>query len=296
MPQLTLDFLSRQATQEAPAPTNGRQRQLTLQLLQPNLAALEADLLRLREEYDAEIARKADPAFARYPIGFCLEICKGVLALVQRELAAPVTPGIRALRQFIAEGGIAKRVWGDLRGRYFQNAIQLGGLYVDVANDSVDPSKPKVEILPLQQSSFTALQGFAQYARLAEVYWQAKVYPNRYLPELAPVFPLLLVYPNRRIQPHSAYQTMLYQNLLSDFVLAERVLFEGEWRDRRLPEEDRLRLEQSLRKVRPSANDAPVHAVDDATLKEMFREARATGLRLDAERCQALLNLAQNIR
>src|SRR5690606_19111862 len=129
----------------------------------------------------------------------------------------------------------------------------------------------------------------------AEVYWQARVYPNRYLPELAPVFPLLLVYQNGRIQPHSAYQTMLYQNLLSDFVLAERVLFEGEWRDRRLPEEDRLRLEQSLRKVQASAADAPVQAVADATLKEIFRAARASGLRLDAERCQTLLNEAQRV-
>src|SRR5690606_32787089 len=100
LPQLTVDFHRRHATMQAPAPHNGRQRQLTLQLLQPSLTDLTTDLLRLRAEFDAEIARKADPAFARYPIGFCLEICKGVLSLVQRELAAPVTPGIRALRQF----------------------------------------------------------------------------------------------------------------------------------------------------------------------------------------------------
>ena len=295
MPQLTLDFLARQATHEAPVAPDGRQRQLTGRLLKPHLKALEADLLRLRAEYDETIAQQSDPNLARYPIGFCLEICKGVLALIQRELAAPTTPGIKALHRFIAEGGLAKRVWGDLRGQYFQNAIQIGSLYVDVANDSVNPAKPKIEILPLHQAGFQALSDYDSYARLAESYWHARVYPNRYLPHLAPLYPLLLVYPSGKIQLHSSYQTMLYQNLLSDFALAEQALFQGGWRDRRLPEADLLRLEQAVRQLpSPGANFHP-ETVDDASLASIFRKVRASQLRLDAERCQVLLDLARKL-
>ena len=55
-------------------------------------------------------------------------------------LAAPggqAEAGRRALRAFLRAGGTLRRVWGDLRGQFFQNAFQLGTLYLDVANDSV---------------------------------------------------------------------------------------------------------------------------------------------------------------
>jgi hypothetical protein len=40
---------------------------------------------------------------------------------------------------------VLKKVFVLLKGRYFQNALQLGNLYVDVANDTVDTAKPKLE-------------------------------------------------------------------------------------------------------------------------------------------------------
>ena len=59
------------------------------------------------------------------------------------------SPVERAIREFIGKGGAFRSVWGVLREQYFQNAIQLGGLYVDVSNDTVVVTKPKVEILPI---------------------------------------------------------------------------------------------------------------------------------------------------
>jgi len=91
-----------------------------------------------------------------YPLGQCLEIS---LAVEQRlkavdpaALSGPAQVGHQAWSAFLAVGGTMRRIWGDLRGKYFQNAFLLGTLYVDVSNDTVVPTKPKVEILPFHES------------------------------------------------------------------------------------------------------------------------------------------------
>ena len=296
MTQLTLDFLARQANEEAPFQPDVRQQALTERHLEPNKDAIFSDLLRLRAEFDCSIEHSLHqhPRLDQYPTGFCLEITKGVLRLINRELANPTTPAMHALRRFCEQGGCAKRVWGNLRHQYFQNAIQIGSLYVDVANDSVDRNKPKVEILPMSAANFYPLSDYDSYSGLAERYWKAQAYPNRYLPPLAPLFPLLLVYPNGKIQLHSAYQMLLYQNMLSDFTLAEEAIFSGSFQDRRLPSEI---LQQLPGRWKPHLNNLQLSTspVQDDELRQSFTEARETQLRLDAIRCQNMLNLFQRL-
>ena len=52
--------------------------------------------------------------------------------------------GLIALVAFMSHGGTMRKVWGDLRGEYFQNAFIVGSLYVDVANYTVVPTKPAI--------------------------------------------------------------------------------------------------------------------------------------------------------
>ena len=108
------------------------------------------------------------------------------------QLSGPVSAGCLALRRFLAAGGEMRRVWGDLRGSYFQNAFQIGTLYVDVANDTVVRSKPKVEILPFEASGLVAINDYSHFAKIAESYWSVTAWPNHIFPEIAPFFPLLI--------------------------------------------------------------------------------------------------------
>ena len=287
MPTLTPEFLTRQAEQESIYPVDDNQRELCRRWLWPNVEALQEDFLTLRLEFDKTFT-PVPQSGRNYPIGYCREISLGVFNLLQKAITVPETPGISALRNFCAAGGKFKRVWGDLRRSYFQNAFQAGDMYIDAANDSVVITKPKVEILPLQKADFFPLNDFDSYARLAETYWKGQVYPNRYLPKLAPVFPILLLYPNGHIKLHSQYQTPLYLNLVHEFSLAENFLLHSPWSNRELAPEQLAQLE---RQVGASVEwlSAPLN---DEALAGVFNGARESGLRLDAARLQVLLDHA----
>jgi len=194
-----------------------RQTRLTADYLLPHLADVEAFFLALRAQVDAELAPRQPVKLGKpYPLGQCLEI-----TLAAQQLLKAVTPvqlpsaaasaGYAAYLAFRRAGGMLRQVWGDLRGEFFQNAFQLGSLYLDVSNDTVTPSKPKVEILPFAEARFVAVRDYEHFSQVARRYWKVEVYPNHILPELAPYCPLLCQYPDGRliVAEISAYMASL---------------------------------------------------------------------------------------
>ncbi|MEQ8394853.1 hypothetical protein [Thalassobaculum sp.] len=178
---------------------NRRQRTLTARFLEPHLSAVAALFADLRAQTDRDVAAglRDWPGPKPYPEGYCREIRNDVWARLKRLLAgrdnAAGGPIAGFLRGFLRAGGLAKPIWGDLRGAYLQNAIQLGALYVDVANDTVDVTKPKIEILPLAGSGMRAIRTPEHFAELAARYWKAPVYTNTLIPAVSPIFPLLIL-------------------------------------------------------------------------------------------------------
>ncbi len=160
----------------------------------------------------------------KYPVSCCLEITRHMLALLSQEPACVETAGITSLHDFCRNGGKIKRLWGALRGVYFQNAMQAGSYYIDVANDTVDPSKDKIEIRPLEQSGFRNLQSYREFADVAETYWKCRMIPNWYFPNLAPVFPILTFNKDGGISLDSKNVFMLPMNLEARFELAHDFL------------------------------------------------------------------------
>lgn len=281
---LTLEFITSKAEEEQIVAVNFKQVKLTKKLLMPRIKEIEADMLQLRAAFDHSFDRDKVKYGKRYPEGFCQEITLGVKEVLQKELPTAKTPGLSALRDFIAQGGLAKRIWGNLRNQYFQNAFQFGSLYVDVANDTVTVTKPKVEILPLAKARMFPIADYDGYADVAEKYWQGQVYPNRVLPELAVMFPLFLVMPNGKLALHANYQTILYRNMQFDFTLAERFLLWNKRKNLDLPAPHLDRL--------VSQYGALSEPIGDDELKQHFDSARSSALRFDAKRCQNLLDRA----
>ncbi|MDG4721672.1 MULTISPECIES: hypothetical protein [Thalassospira] len=279
---LTLDVITERAEREQIIAPNFKQVKLTKKFLLPKVKELETDMLRLRAEFDQSTNRMATKGSKTYPEGFCQEITIGVMAILQRELPSASTPGLMALRDFVANGGLAKRIWGNLRNQYFQNAFQFGSLYVDVSNDTVVITKPKVEILPVSKARMFPISDFDGYADIAEKYWKGQVFPNRVLPDLAVMFPMFLITTTGKVELHSNYQTILYRNLQFDFALAERFLFKSKRREDCLPESYLTKLVDRF--------GALENPVDDVTLRQHFEAARQSQLRFDATRCQAMLD------
>lgn len=213
---------------QEPAPVTRRDAALTARFLLPAAEVLEELFLDLRAETDRELGPGMALRYGKpYPLGCCREITQDVLERLGVALAKPDYSGARALRAFLAAGGAGRCVWGVLRSRYFQTALQFGGLYVDVANDTVTVTKPKVEILPLEEAGLEAVRGAQHFAEIANTYWGMRIFANHALPSLAPLLPMLGVAPGQAPVLHSAtkYMTELFRR--DEFSLSEAWLAEG---------------------------------------------------------------------
>ena len=207
-----------------------REQALTDRHLAPVLADLEAFLLWMRAELDARLSRaKPSRQGKRYPLGQCLEISRAA-KLVLAGLSAvapppgPAARGRDALHGFMAAGGTVRQVWGDLRGAYFQNAFLIGTLYVDIANDTVVASKPKVEILPFERAGFGPVRDYLHYATVARRYWDARVLPNHLVPALAPWFPAITIIPGGGVQLDAPTYYMIGMTRAGAFAPSEALL------------------------------------------------------------------------
>ena len=158
----------------------------------PRVIDLLATLRRQVDQEAATLARQ-QPAgdVARYPVGFCAVIRDRVLAGMLRD---------PEIRRIVDAGGRLTPVFVILKDRYFQNAIQFGNLYIDVANDSVDPAKPWLEWMDIREVPFENVGDLATLARVAESYHRCRAFPNVCFPLLAPVAPLLAIDEAGRVQ------------------------------------------------------------------------------------------------
>ncbi|WP_395400474.1 hypothetical protein ACHMW6_23815 [Pseudoduganella sp. UC29_106] len=249
---------------EARLVDQSRQAVLTERHLLPVLTELEAFFLAVRSQVDAQLEfslpiKKGRP----YPYGQCLEISQAAQRQLQRQdlhtlaLSPSAQSGRTAFLAFRRAGGELRQVWGDLRGEFFQNAFQLGTLYLDVSNDTVTPTKPKVEILPFTEARFVPIADYRHFARVAERYWQVQVYPNHLLPEWAPYCPLLYVAVDGRVMLGEATLYMVSLTQTGRFEPSEAVLC-----DAAMPSDLFKRARAGLADIAGTLPDNPEHGRD----------------------------------
>ena len=209
----------------------GRQAVLSERHLLPALLELEAFFLAIRSHVDLTLERAQPVKLGKtYPLGQCLEISQAVMRLLERadvsavQLSDAAVAGRKAFAAFRKAGGAFRLVWGDLRGEFFQNAFQLGTLYLDVSNDTVTPSKPKVEILPFEQARLIPIADYRHFARISSRYWKHRVYPNHVLPELAPYCPLIHLAPDGVLSIMDCTEYMVGMTRAGRFAPSEEVL------------------------------------------------------------------------
>lgn len=211
------------------APVDAAQAALTIRLLAGQTDALRGHFLALRAEVDAVLAPRLPRAGGKaYPYGRCEEITRELYARLTLRLQQPQHPVEQLLHRFVREGGVVRTVWGVLREQYFQNALQFGGLYVDVSNDTVVVTKPQVEILPIERSGLEPVRDLAHFRLTAQRYWNATVYANHRLPSLAPLLPMVTVSPGKLVPGlQSACDYMIGLMCGDGFAQAEAWLRDG---------------------------------------------------------------------
>lgn len=184
-------------------------------------------------EYLAHLRIKADidlikdyPHFSGkpYPLGRCKEIRNAVFELLNKELASNPHHALSPLITKLQAGHEIKQVWGSLRDEYFQNAMIVDDLYIDVANDTVNPNKPRVEITAAAKSGFSAITSFEQFCTIAKRYWQVTLYRNDVFPALAPYFPIVCIGENNSCWFAAATNEMLELTMNSGFNESKHIL------------------------------------------------------------------------
>lgn len=128
-----------------------------------------------------------------YPIGHCAHITQIIFRLIDNPDIIACFPGLQNYLKFKSNGGNSRIIWGICRDKYFQTAMQWGPYYVDVANDTVDIHKPKVEIFELSDPgcNFNFVQDLYEYLSVMESYWERKVYTYSTFPQLIDTYPII---------------------------------------------------------------------------------------------------------
>ena len=210
---------------------NSQQRELTAEYILPYLEGIMVELAWLRRALDQTVAAEArgrslvlsellkreatlacdrwigeeltqimrlrwtdfESRLSVYPIGACKEISFVVFEMIRRNPQMFQRSALNRLQEFREAGGVFKRIWGSIRGVYFQNAMQVGSHYIDVANDTVDSTKPSTDQAPLEKSGFKNFETFGEYAAVRSSYTGDRVLRNNFIPALLPYRPLWMV-------------------------------------------------------------------------------------------------------
>lgn len=254
-----------------PAPITRDQLALTKRFLIPSLKKIYDYLYALRDEMDPALYARYTMAYGKeYPLGCCLEITDTVRQELVRRLQKPQLPAERALHAFFKAGGIMRPIWGALRGQFFQNATQIGTLYVDVSNDTVTVTKPKVEILPIDQSGLEAIRDLHHYRDVARLYWNCEIMANHAVPALAPLMPMM------GVRPGEAAQLMPPLDYMTALVMRDRFQMSEAWL-RDVPSPAPEVLEPFLRVLPAHLRPAPGLDVRAAAI-DACRVAREQGM------------------
>ena len=147
--------------------------------------------IELNDFINKELTKYGKKSLINFPFGACYFITYSVFDYIKIEIER--NPQLSFFKAFLKEGGVFKIIWGQIRDEFFQTAFQIGEYYVDLANDTVFLTNPKVKITKLQDSDFKNIDTISEYYSIKKIYHKEQIYPNIYYPNLAPFVPFFTV-------------------------------------------------------------------------------------------------------
>ena len=214
-------------------------REELLRLARAHRDAVDADL---RRDLAAgrPVPNAPEPSEAAYPHGFCFAICTQVFEGLSKE---PLVQG------FVAAGAIWKTVYFIQEGRLFQNAIQCGDDLLDVANDTCNPALEPVVCTALDDVDWDNLLDYRQTAAVAEKYYNARLFPNRFFPLLFPVAPFLRLGEGGDIAIFWHEHLLFFQDINEGWPRVAALLDDAAWLEQPLPEPHAARMRELQREA-----------------------------------------------
>lgn len=216
-----------------------QQALLTKKLLLPKLKQIIYGVNAIREAFDKKFLaetknHKAPTPYGflspdEYPVGYCGIIRDNLFEVLK------ISPFFTS---FCRQGVLLKKIYVILDGRYFQNAIQLGNLYLDVGNDTVDIHKPKVVCKPLKEVDYKCFEDYDECFDIAENYLNIKLYPNLIFPLITPIFPVFAISENGEISLFNTHMVIAFKSMIRHYEPIRKFLLSSPYiQRRRLPSE-----------------------------------------------------------
>jgi len=217
-----------------------RQKSLTQALVMPKIEKIMQDLSLMRDDFDQAFYKKHKQEIETkknkniyghidvldYPIGFCQLIRDGLFdKFVQLDV----------IKQLIQQGVICKKVYIILDDRYFQNAIQLGYLLIDVANDTANPNEARIYYKSFDDLNYRNFYCYDKYFQIAEKYLNLKFYPNRLLPQIYNIYPVFALSADGICSLFLHQEIILYKDISMNFKLSEDFKRSSSFNNRVLP-------------------------------------------------------------
>jgi hypothetical protein len=162
----------------------------------------------------------------RYPLGFCGQIRDQVFHRLNIDLE---------FRELIGPDTLFKKVFVLLKRRYFQNALQLGNLYLDVANDTVFVEKPKIEWAAIESVDFENADDWPTLAAVGRRYYEVDLYPNFHFPLAFPLAPYFAIRSTGRLDLFRAQSILFLKDLGDGFRRTRALLDDPPFSTRALP-------------------------------------------------------------
>ena len=278
------------------------QKELTQKYILPIIDELMDLIILSRKEFDREYlalnssdsglgsAMYGEIDINHYPIGHCSIIRDGVFEKISKSAM---------VEDLLEKGVLFKHLFVILDANYTQNAIQLGNLFIDVANDTVNPKKEAVYCEAIEDIDFENLDDYQSYYEMVESYLNIKLYPNRYIPQIADIFPMIALDCEGQCSLFMHQEIILYKDISQNFALARGFRESNSFQDRALPELY-INLLHSLKNHisfgqfgTPSELLDRYFEADDELLKSFFIEMFESELLTTMSNLGMMLNLHQ---
>jgi predicted ATP-binding protein involved in virulence len=215
--------------------TNQRQKVLTREYILPHINRFLSDIETMRKKFDYHFLLNHKKhgsqqihgvkSMEKYPLGYCEDIRNGLFSLLEQH------PFILNARK---QGVVFKKVYIILNNSYFQNGMQLGDLWIDVANDTVNPKEERIYYKPIDVLKYQNLTDYDSYCSIIEKYLNIKVFPNTLFPKIAPRFPIFALDTEGVCHILNHQEIILYKDITEQFALSDQFL-NGVFSTRQLP-------------------------------------------------------------
>lgn len=161
-----------------------------------------------------------------YPKGFCQLIRDSIFDQLLKT---------SIFQNFQRQGLIFKKVYVTLDNSYFQNGIQFGNFFVDVAADTVHDGGEQVVCTPLETLNYQNFHSYHHYCQVSEPYLNVSIYPNVLFPSIFPMLPLLVLQADGTIQLFNRQEVLLYKDIKRNFELSQAFLRQSSFAQKNIP-------------------------------------------------------------